>query len=244
MPKRKRVFADFTLIVLGVLTALGAESLLARRSQAALADEYRSRLSADLAADAEALEQRVVLFDRVAMHGRGTLEWLLSGREGDEDTLISALLASERWQFSPASSTYADLESTGNLQLIGDLDVRAALSHYYSEAFQRDEIWQFPQEYRRLMRGIVPLSVQDYVRGGCSVEGQDSSNDAVRDGCPASGLSAEELDRALDRLRDEPELEPGLRHLLSEIGTGLMLFGTQRDLATELIAVLERVDQE
>ena len=76
MERQKRVFGEFVLIVLGVLTALGAEEYMSGRRDAALAEEYRTRLHSELTQDANALQRRAEFFQVVAGHGRETLRWL------------------------------------------------------------------------------------------------------------------------------------------------------------------------
>jgi len=238
--RQKRVFGEFVLIVLGVLTALGAEEYMSGRRDAALAEEYRTRLHSELTQDANALQRRAEFFQVVAGHGRETLRWLGSDEPGKEETLVGALLASERWSFTPRASVYLDLQNTGNLELIGDLDLRAALSRYHAELAQRQEVWAFPDDYRRLVRGIVPLAIQDHVRGGCGVSDQSGSNDAVRGECPLGVLSKEEVAKAASAIRALPDLERSLRHHVAEVESGAFLYRSQRTLAEDALALLEQ----
>lgn len=240
MEKRKRVLGEFTLIVLGVLTALGAEEYVAGRRDAALAEEYRTRLHSELTQDVSALQRRAEFFRIVANHGRETLRWLGSDEPGEEDTLLGALLASERWSFTARTSTYLDLQSTGNLELVGDLELRAALSRYHAELEQRQEVWAFPDDYRRLVRGIVPLALQDHVRDGCGVSDQSGSNDVVRGECPLGVLSNAEVAKAVAGIRALPDLERSLRQHVAEVESGAFLYSTQRTLAEDALALLEQ----
>lgn len=239
MEKRRRVLGEFVLIVLGVLTALGAEEFMSDRRDAVLAEEYRTRLRSELTEDSRALQRRAEFFRLVADRGRETLRWLESDEPGTEETLLGALLASERWSFTPFASTYLDLQSTGNLELVGGLELRVALSRYHAELEQRQEVWAFPDDYRRLVRGVVPLALQDYVRDGCGVADQTGSNDVVRGECPLGVLSNADVRKAVAEIGALMDLERSLRRHIAEVESGAFLYGTQRTLAEDALALLQ-----
>ena len=243
MENRKRVLGEFVLIVLGVLTALGAEEWVSNRRDAVLAEEYRTRLRAELTEDARALHRRAEFFGTVGSYGRETLRWLETDEPGDERTLLVALLASERWSFTPRASTYLDLTTTGNLELVGDLELRAALSLYHTELVQRAEVWAFPDDYRRLARGIVPLALQDHVRAGCGVSGQTGSNDVVLGDCLLGVISDAEVAKATREMRALLDLERALRRHIAEVEVGAYLYGNQGGLAENVLALLEGDDE-
>lgn len=238
MDRRRRVLGEFILIVLGVLTALAAEEFMAGRRDAELAGEYRTRLRSELTQDAQGLQRRADFFRIVAERGRETLLWLEGDQPGSEETLLGALLASERWSFTPFASTYLDLQATGNLELVGDLELRTALSRYHAELEQRGEVWAFPDDYRRLVRGIVPLRLQDHVRAGCGVPDQNSSNDALWGECPLGVVADADVRTALEEIRALAEVERALRQHIAEVESGAVLYETQGRLAEDALALL------
>ena len=47
---------------------------------------------------------------------------------------LASFYAAELWPFRPNTSTYQDLHNTGNIRLLGDMDLRTSLAAYYNQA--------------------------------------------------------------------------------------------------------------
>lgn len=242
MRRSYRILGDFVLIVAGVLVALFAQGFVDRRGDAALADEYLERLLADVQSDSTILAFRVQFFRGVRARGLETLAWLASDAPGDEQVLVGAYLAAERWTFQPASGTYEDLKSSGNLRLIDDLELRSLLSDYYAELLQRREVWNLPGEYRSTVRGIVPLILQEHVSRGCVEEGAPAIPatplDRVSGQCAPSGAHSQAIRSSLAELRRAPQLSIALRYLLSELVVSIRLYDDQISRASNLAAYI------
>ncbi len=233
-----RVIGEFVLIVAGVLVALYAQELVDRRGQRTLAEEYRARLAADLESDIRGMETTVRFLASVEEAGRRTLAWLRSDSPGDAQTLFMAVLASERLPFTPSTATYRDLLATGNLGLIDEADLRARLSDYNrADLAFRAEAWDLPQDYRRTVRGIVPLDLQASMLSECGVP-EATISSVLATPCAYAGDHLAEVRMALRRLSEVPNVEEQLRYLLSQMVVGTRLFGYQSKSAEELISRL------
>lgn len=228
-----RIASEFGLIVLGVLVALYAQQLADRAGERALGQEYLLRLGSDVQSDIEAIEGRLEFLAGVQEAGRRTLAWLGSDAPGDESVLLVAMVASEVWLFQPNGSTYRDLQSTGNFALIGDIDLRKELDAYHSSYGVAASGWPLPGEYRRTVRGIVPLSLHTLMIRRCGAsEATISANLATR--CPWAPTDASDVVSTLREIRNAPEIKSQLRFLMSEAGAGIRQYRGQLSRAKEL----------
>lgn len=88
--------AEFTIIVLGVLSALFVDTWIQERSDAARAAEYRARLAADLRTDVNEINARMDYFQRVRDFGLAVLEvYEGRGQMNDFEFMFSSFNAAE-----------------------------------------------------------------------------------------------------------------------------------------------------
>jgi hypothetical protein len=127
--------AEFGVIVLGVLVALGVDSWAEDREAAQRELELLASLATDLRGSLADLRE-----DQDFTRGReATLEWLLRyptevGGTLPEDSLPSIALAAN-WTaaYYPTLRTYETMIATGTFDLISDADIRLALADVKSE---------------------------------------------------------------------------------------------------------------
>jgi len=167
MNKRGRMIGEFVLIVIGVLVALMVEAALDERQDDKLRDEYFSRIQSDIEADKKGLVQRVGFFLEVGKYSQEALDWLDSDTPVNKEVLLASFYAAEIWPFVSNLSTYQDLLSTGNIRLLGSIDFRTSLAAYYNKADSSRPGWNPSQDYRQLIRGIIPTRIQAQIRAKC-----------------------------------------------------------------------------
>jgi hypothetical protein len=131
----KKLGRDLGVIVLGVLIALGFESLAGRISEQRLEQSYLLRLSRDMRADSILLARYRQNADVGMEGGRQLLTILDSPNSRPADSLVSRYFgdATRGALISANTPTYEELTSTGNLRVIREAKVRDALLTYYSE---------------------------------------------------------------------------------------------------------------
>lgn len=142
-PTPTRAFMEIGVIVAGVLIALGADAWWQAREDRALAEEYRVALLSDLAADSALYELLV-----------GETRWLYEAAEATDSLLWSSVDGQERdpvqvaiWAMwaqhlpfgAKRGGTWQEMVGTGRLDLVGDLELRGALSDYYGVGVALDE---------------------------------------------------------------------------------------------------------
>ena len=135
--------------MVSILLAFGIQAWWEGRGNAEVYADYMSRFEGDLHQDTALLSYLTEGLGRK----RAALETLRDSL--DEVDLASALLQAEQFgwgQFTFSGTTFEDLRSTGNVRLIADSQLRAALVDYY-------ELWDFEQGRISSRRSDLPALV-------------------------------------------------------------------------------------
>lgn len=239
MKNRGQLTAEFFLIVLGVLVALMIESWLQQRHDDSLRDEYLVRLAADLEVDHHALENRIEFFIAIRGFALETLTWLKSDKPADEKAMLAAYYAAERWGFAPVSNTYEDLQSTGNIRLLDDIDLRMLLTAYHTTASRMEnDGWDLPQTYREIIRGAIPPEVQLTIRELCPTTNFHDTEMTLVEHCPLPKSVIESLNGEMESLRQVPRMIEILGYHVTEIDVAVRQYKQQDEYAQKILARL------
>jgi hypothetical protein len=233
---RGRIVGEFFLVVLGVLAALMVDTWIEQRNDDNLRQEYLARLADDLEADRRNLEYRISFFTSVHSFGLQTLERLRSDGPVDQDAILTAYYASENYEFRPIQNTYEDLQSTGNIRLLDDIELRLALASYHSKASITVTI--LVDSYRQLVRGVIPWKFQAAIREYCPTTEQ---NDEVPTGfppCTLPGISADEVNAVFAALRAYPGIVETLTYRVSDVDVVVYLYQVQKQMVLDVLAQL------
>ena len=234
---RGRIVGEFFLVVLGVLAALMVDTWIEQRNDDKLRQEYLARLAGDLEADRQSLEYRISFFTSVHAFGLQTLEKLRSDGPVDQDAILAAYYASENFEFWPIRNTYEDLQSTGNIRLLDDIELRLALASYHSRA--SDARAYREESYRQLVRGVIPWKIQAAIREHCPTAEQ---NDEVPTGfppCTLPGISADEVNAVFAALRAYPGIVEVLTYRVSDVDVAVYLYQVQKQMVLGVLAQLQ-----
>jgi hypothetical protein len=238
--KARRALGEFAVIVLGVLSALLAESFVSNVREASDADSYRARLSADLAADLQNLNEIAAYYSRVLDSGAKVNEWLETGRTdlSATDLFVHVVHASYRHPIVIRRDTWDDLVSTGKVALLTE-DERISLSYFYrlAETFIVDLSGNRPSDYPLVISGNLPYEPAWVVSQECalyqSVAGELSACQADLGWDPTQGLAAlrrnhPELQQDLSRTMHYTRLQVTLATVLSDLAqTAAQAIGPQ-----------------
>lgn len=233
---RGRIVGEFFLVVLGVLAALMVDAWIEQRHDDNLRQEYLARLTDDLEADQQNLEYRISFFTSVHAFGLQTLENLRSDSPVDQDAILAAYYASENFEFRPIQNTYEDLQSTGNIRLLDDIELRLALASYHGLASVAGT--NLEESYRKLVRGVIPWKIQAAIREHCPTAEQ---NDEVPTGfppCTLPGISADEVNAVFAALRAYPGIFEILTYRVSDVDVVVYLHGVQKQMVLGVLAQL------
>jgi hypothetical protein len=229
-----KLFGEFVLIVLGVLMALMVDTGIEQRSDDKLGQEYISRLTVDIESDRRNLDHRIAFFTLVHSFGLQTLAWLRSDSHPDQTILLAAYYASERWPFQPVSNTYEDLQSTGNIRLLQNLDLRMALASYHTDANRVRTGLDLPEFYREMVRGVIPPEIQSQIRKHCQALEISAQLKEIPE-CNLPEIGADEVADILASLRTQFHAAEILSYNVSEVEVAITLF---EERATQAKAIL------
>lgn len=137
------VALDFIIVVGGVFVGLQAQEWSERRDAAARARSLEARLAADFEGLVERIASGVDRSDAYASAGREVYVILKSDDPPPELEAFGALLnaAGSGHPAAGGSPTYAEMLSTGGLELLEDTELRAALVEYDVIANQADKVF-------------------------------------------------------------------------------------------------------
>lgn len=240
MNKRGRMVGEFVLIVAGVLVALMVETALDNRQDGKLRDEYLSRIKADLESDKSALAGRIEFFAGVQRFSQDVLGWLDNGGEVDQGLLLASFYAAEVWPMTPDASTYSDLHSTGNIRLLDNIDLRTSMALYYNKAVSTASGMTPNEDYRQIIRGVIPTAVQDLIRKNCPTTDEADLAPTGFPSCSLPGVDYEQLNRLYEPLRTDVEFRRTLTFRHSELGVMLYLLSQQVLFASEALNKIEQ----
>lgn len=250
--------AEFTIIVLGVLSALFVDTWLGDYQDGKRAELYRDQLITDLSVDVINYNSRIDYYNRIRDFGLAALKDL-EGEEPMDDfaLLFAAFNAAEEWPLSAESSAFEDMKNTGNTHLLSDdLQLRLSLTRYYRDIDARSVVWNLPRDFRRIARGIVPNPLQQAIHSKCNETPKDELEvEDVRTSESTEGYlirSQRTLDgsfcdidladyassAAAEQLRNHPDAIPALRFRMSEARVANQLFAEQLSMAEDLLKQL------
>lgn len=230
------VAIDFVIVVVGVFIGIQAANWNEARADQARARSYLQRIHSDIAADITRYENRMRFWRAVSDYGRTGLAYADSGRAADAtqwELLLAYFQASQVAEFWTISTTYDELKSAGELHLIADLDLRNALSHYYTDA-GNPALTERPK-YREHVRGVIPLDVQLYIWGNCYTSDQHGNQDMRDCASPVSGARAE----IVGAIRQDRALMSELSYWMSTMHVASLIGRDRTRLARQVLASVD-----
>ena len=251
---------EFVVIVLGVLSALFVDTWVEDRQNAERAEVYKQRLALDMRRDIANLDAVIQYYSNVRQYGLITLADLDGNEPLDEFTLMHAAFnAAEEWAFVLESSTYNDLQNTGGLALIADVQLRIDLADYHRIGKSRENVWNLPRDYRAAARGIIPNALQAAIHESCNPDSNDEeplrvlelgggklsasieplTRSAVSEGICGLNPGDFNLEKAAAELRSDPVIPRLLRYRISQLRVAIALFTGQKEFAEQLLSSLE-----
>ncbi len=205
------------------------------------AQEYLERISADLDADIATIADRVGFWGQVADYGALGLDYAETGEAGEHtqwELLLAYFQASQVAELVPSQATYDELKSAGELGLIANSGFRHALSDYY--LFTASATVTERPPYRAKVRGIIPLSIQNYVWDNCYASDGSERQEMLSCAPPVDEDRAAEIVKAIS---EDAALMADLRYWMSSmhvaglVGDGRMIDATAlRQSVTDMLA--------
>jgi hypothetical protein len=249
------VFLDFIIVVMGVFIGMQVNTWNGERIRAAQADTARARFIENVRGDITLLATRKMYFNEAKAYGESALAVIGGAPLEDDDArwrfVLAVYQAGQIWPFGPSGQVYRELQSAGDLDLIGGPAVRDALASYYDEAAGEIGItFGAVDPYRALVRRRTPWPIQQYIWDNCHPNeevnsGRDIPEPSFRFMLDCKSPEDVALVRAAsDSLRQNREVADYLRGRLAELRVTLNYIENMTDDATHIIVLLQGDETE
>lgn len=162
------VTIEFVVVVCGVVIGFAVTGWAESQAEAARAELYLNRLEADLETNETRFLEARDFRASVRALGEEALRYA-SGQEvppSDWRVIVAYFNASQAGGAEPVDATYREMVATGDLRLLRDLELRGALSAYYSNTGFASILNELPA-YRETVRGVIPMEIQTYIWETC-----------------------------------------------------------------------------
>ncbi len=235
---------EFVLLVLGVFLGMQVSNWNAEREDRLKGSIFTERLKADLRGEDWTYQFLIAYYREVLANANRAAE-ALEGKAAlsDEALLVSAYRATQYRNRNQRGSTYDELISTGNIDLIRDRTLRDTAIRLYNLAVFDNLVQEgMRSRYREAFRMSLPNSVQRALSKICG-------DHVIRPGVYAAihgnidypchtGLSAQTIAESAQALRSNPDIKHYLRLRIADLETRLFdLTGNNRDIMENLRAI-------
>lgn len=158
-------------------------------------------------------------------------------------TMLAFYQASQLRPWASIDTTYQELRNGGELGLIKDERMRAALAQYYIEGSgdDVDYILAYQPEYRKIVRGLTPTIVSNQVWEKC-FELPNASEQYLLD-CE-SPMPEAEAQAVLDRYRNDPKLLSELRFWVTNQEVALKVVENTQKLGRTMLDRMEQATNQ
>ena len=229
------VAIEILIVVVGVLIALQVSNWNEARKDSARGDDYLRRMHAELQGDMKSIVDISTFRHQVYDYGMAAVAYAEHGTlyQGSAwKTLLAYYQASQLWPYRIPDTTFQEIRSNGELDLIRNAALRNRISSHYgnSSGSQVVEVLGVIPKYREDVRGMTPWAIQQYIWTKCY--DANSRKQQLLD-CP-SPVSEAEAQAVLDQYRASPELTRELRFWMANVSTSQFLMRTIRSEAEGL----------
>jgi hypothetical protein len=236
---------DFVIVVVGVFVGIQVSNWNDSVRDRARAESYLESIQSELHTDVVGIDRRAVFWRQVSAYGEDALAYAERGALKDGSawqTVLAFFQASQIWPYTSTDTTYQELTGAGELNLIADRDLRAALADYYVVRKRRlDPMFADMPAYRESIRGLTPMGVQNYIWANCHssrLNGEEETQELLPCDSPISEAEAREI---LRNYAAAPEIVRGLRFWMSTVRVSADLSANDRGAAEHLA---ERTEEE
>jgi hypothetical protein len=231
---------EIILVVIGILIALQINNWNENRKERIKEKAYLTRLKEDLISDKKTIELNQDFYQDVFVAGN----LVLSHAEGEDDitasnwdVLTAYFHASQIWPMLMQSSTYEELKSSGELSLIQNVNLRNRLPFYHGSGLSRyKQTMGINPPYRKMVRGLIPSKVQNYMWDNCHVT--EGDNQILKKCVPF--INEKDAEVLVVGLSNNSQLIEELRFYVSNIKVGKGTLIEQGKLCDALIKEIEK----
>jgi hypothetical protein len=236
------IVIEFILLVGGVFLGMQVSNWNAERVEHLRAIELFDRLTDDLESERNNVYYLRDYYETTAAYAKVALRDFETPGSVDAETFVISAYQASQWQEAISSrSTFEEIVATGAIDLVNNEKVRDLLIAYYEYDFTKGLSVMTRPQYRELMRGVMPYSVQEAIKAACGDQSVTVGRTVLYTlpkRCDID-VPATDIERAADVLRATPGFEQALRYQLAENDTKAGAYATTGKQLVPLIALLE-----
>lgn len=199
---------DFLIVVIGVFIGIQVANWNEGRQAETANRLYLDRIAKDVESDISRLQDSQAGWASIIARSADS-EQFLSGDDVPGKSQWTSLVEtyfSAGWSpYAPNRTTYDELVASGQFAGLGDLELRQAITNYYSSLKETERFYNFNPRLRSLIRGKFDTSLQAYMWEACY---SDALFREIRDGvtsCQAPDATMP-LEAITSALRADPNL--------------------------------------
>ena len=211
------VFVDLVIVVVGVFLGTQANNWNDARIERNTVAEFQRDIIADLKANELDLASRKIYYSATRAHALAALAAIESPASArNEKFLVDAYQATQVWSRPLTRAAYDEMAGAGLSRSVGDKEMRARLTAYYTQIRQFDVTALGLTSYRERLRRALPYSAQEAIRRKCGDRVTTFSNGAQLASLPEScspGIGDAEVAAASSNLLSANLNEDLVRHI-------------------------------
>jgi hypothetical protein len=229
---------EVIIVLLGVFLGIEASNWNQARSDRERGRAYLARIDADLASDIQRFDHTVAFWKLVSDYGMTALRFVDTGSTAESNPwqlVLAFFQASQVSEFTTTQSTFEEMRSAGQMGLIANVELRSAISHYYTTA-ANPSLAERPA-YREHVRGVIPIEVQVYIWTKCYGSSARGSQELSDCDSPIAGEKATQL---AEMLRQNAPLMAELRYWVSTIHVASLIAHNHQDEARRIRSLIAK----
>ncbi len=236
------VIVDLVIVVIGVFIGIEVANWNTDRAGAKKAQVLIQRLSSDLGNDIETITALLDYHAVVRKYAVTAIDGLNGDKTvSDEQLVIAAYQTSQISEAWTYRSTYNELLSTGQVELINSDELKTLIFAYYTDDWTEQSLLETVAPYREYIRGILPFLIQDTIRSECGdtiILVASTFAAALPDSCDLQ-LPDELFSETAAYLRSQPDVLVKLRYQIAVYESQVVTLINFREEASKLRTAIQ-----
>lgn len=241
------VAIDLCIVIAGVFLGMQANNWNEARIDRARARSYHARLIEDLRGTEWLAQASIAYYRDARIHALATLRGI-----DHPDSALGVSFVNDAYQATQIflrpgkHSTYDEILSSGNAELIGPPALRERLANFYWRMDGLMPLTSVAQPYRTRMRSLIPYSVQARIRAQCNESLSDTGAGLVMAQLPRTckvAIPPAEVAEAVAAIRSAPGLKQDLTGALTDLDIKMLNFSKVDSAARQMRGILEKASR-